>query len=436
MRIVILLLMLLSLALAREVELKEAIDLALKNSPLIRSAQRDLRAQELELKAAKGALFPRIKVEETFTRTDVPAYAFMSRLNQERITMQDFDPARLNNPKAINNFETKFTLEVPIWLGGKLQSAQSMAEYEYRAMSFEAERREEEVTRQAYNAYMDAVLAKESIKVAKQAVEDAREHLRLAEQMHKVGMALLSDVLRARVYLSKAEENLEKAIRGYQVAKRGLEVVVGIPLGDFDVQSAGQCPQIDIKALKEGVKSRRDIRALEERLKTLEEAYKFTISDSLPQVFAFAQYSLNSKDYPFGADGKGYLAGIGVSWTFDTGLTTLRKAQANLERRASLQERLKLLRDSAVFDLDRSYAEYENALGMLRSAEDRIRASQEVLRIMELRYRNGLARMVDILDAQTELDKARFERVQAINACHKAYMDILYNAGSVEEVKR
>ncbi|WPM32848.1 TolC family protein [Hydrogenobacter sp. T-2] len=436
MRIVVFLLTLLSLALARELELREAIELAIRNNYLIKSAQRDIKAQELELKAAKGALFPRIKVEETFTRTDVPAYAFMSRLNQERITMQDFDPARLNNPKAINNFETKFTLEVPIWLGGKVQSAQKMAEYEYKAVSLEAERRKEEVIRQVYNAYMDAVLAKESIKVAEQAVEDAKEHLRLAEQMHKVGLALLSDVLRAKVYLSKAEENLQKAIRGYQTAKKGLELVVGVPLGDFEVQEVAHCPQIDINHLREKVQNRKDIKALEERLKMLEEAYRFTLSDNLPQVFAFAQYFLNSKDHPLGADGKGYLAGVSVSWTFDTGLTTLRRAQANLERRASLQERLKLLRDSALFDLNRSYAEYENALDMLRSAEDRIRASQEVLRVMELRYRNGLARMVDILDAQTELDKARLERVQAINACHKAYMDVLYNAGSVEEVKR
>ncbi len=436
MRIAVLLITLLSLALARELELREVIELAIRNNHLIKSAQRDIKAQELELKAAKGALFPRIKVEETFTRTDVPAYAFMSKLNQERITMQDFDPARLNNPKAINNFETKFTLEVPIWLGGKVQSAQKMAEYEYKAVNLEAERRKEEVIRQVYNAYTDAVLAKESIKVAEQAVEDAKEHLRLAEQMHKVGLALLSDVLRAKVYLSKAEENLQKAIRGYQTAKKGLELVVGVPLGDFEVQEVAHCPQIDINHLREKVQNRKDIKALEERLKMLGEAYRFTLSDNMPQVFAFAQYFLNSKDHPLGADGKGYLAGVSVSWTFDTGLTTLRRAQANLERRASLQERLKLLRDSALFDLNRSYAEYENALDMLRSAEDRIRASQEVLRIMELRYRSGLARMVDILDAQTELDKARLERVQAINACHKAYMDVLYSAGYVEEVKR
>ena len=35
---------------------------------------------------------------------------------------------------------------------------------------------------------MDVALAKEAVEVSKQAVEDAKEHLRLAEQMHKVGM--------------------------------------------------------------------------------------------------------------------------------------------------------------------------------------------------------------------------------------------------------
>jgi len=421
---------------AKELKIQEAIDLALKNSPIIKASQRDVKAQELELKAAKGALFPRIKLEETYTRTDVPAYAFMSKLNQERITLQDFDPAKLNNPPAINNFETKISLEVPIWLGGKIQSAKRMAEHEYKAVSLEASRKEEEVIRQVYHTYVDVALAKEAVEVSKQAVEDAKEHLRLAEQMHKVGMGLLSDVLRAQVYLSKAQENLEKAERNYSVAKRGLEVVIGLRLGDFEVEGLKACPQVNVEGLKEKAVQRRDIKAMEERLRTLQEAYSFALSDNLPHIYAFGQYFLNSKDHPFGSDGKGYMVGLGFSWAFDTGLTTLRKAQANLERRYGLEERIRLIKDMALLDVEKAYAEYKNALDMLRSAEDRIKASKEVLRVIELRYKNGLARMVDILDAQTELDKARLERMQAINACHKAYADLLFGAGLIEEVKR
>ncbi|MFN3598887.1 MAG: TolC family protein [Aquificaceae bacterium] len=436
MRSLIILLILVGGLFARELSLREVLELALKNSPMVKSAQRDVKAQELELKAARGALLPRVKVEETFTRTDMPAYAFMSKLNQERIGAQDFDPARLNNPSAINNFETKFSLEVPIWMGGKIQSAQRMAEYEYRAVNFDAKRKEEEVIKQVYHAYMDAVFAKEAIKVAEQALRDAEEHLRLAQQMYKVGMALMSDVLRAQVYVSKAQENLEKAQRGYALAKKGIEVLVGASLGEFDVVDIDSCPEIRLQDIKEKALQRRDIKAIEERLKALREMYSYTLSDNLPQVFAFAQYFLNSKDHALGFDGKGYLAGISLSWTFDTGLTTLRRAQANLERRASLEERLRFMKDMAIFEVDKAYADYENAMGMLKSSEDRIRASQEVLKVMETRYKNGLAKMVDILDAQTELDKARFERIEAIKACQKAYVEILFSAGTTEEVLR
>ncbi|MDW8293948.1 MAG: TolC family protein [Aquificaceae bacterium] len=421
---------------AKELTLDESLRLALENSPLIKSAKRELRAQELEVKAIRGALLPRMRLEENFTRTDVPAYAFMNRLNQERVASQDFDPARLNNPSSINNFETKLILEVPIWLGGKVQSAKRMAEQEYKAVSLERKRREEEVIRQVYYAYVDAVLAKEVIRVSQQAVEEAKEHYRLAERMHGVGIALLSEVLRAQVYLSKAEENLERAKRDYQIAKKGLEVAMGVSLGEFEVRELGECPEVKLEGIREKATKRRDIRAMEERLKTLQEAYRFTLSDNLPQVSAFAQYFLHSKDYPLGSDGKGYMVGLSLSWSFDLGLTTLRRAEANLERRAGLEERIKLMKDMAVFEVERAHSEYKKAMAMLVSAENRIRASKEVLRVMELRYKNGLARMVDILDAQTELDKARLERLQAVNACHKAYVDLLFSAGVTEEVGR
>lgn len=425
-----------SLLAAKELSLQEAIDLAIQNNYFIKAAKRDVKAQELELKSIKGTAYPRIKIEETFTRTNLPVYAFMNKLNQEKVGLQDFDPSRLNNPKAINNFETKLSIEVPIWLGGKIQSAKRIGEYEYKAVSLEAKRKEEEVIRQVYHAYVDAAFSKEYIRVSQQMLEDAKEHLRLAEQMQKVGVALFADVLRAKVYVSKAQENLEKAYRAYSLAKKELEVLVGTSLGEFQVKNLEACPNIKIDTLKEMVYQRADIKALEERIKASQEAYRLTLSENLPQIFAFGQYFLNSKDYPFGSDGKGYLVGFSVSWTFDIGFSTLRKAEASLERKAGLEERLKLLKDMALLDVEKAYAEYENSKDMLRSAEDRIEASKEVLRVMELRYKNGLARMVDILDVQTELDKARLEKIEAIRACQKAYIDLLFSAGLAQEVRR
>jgi outer membrane protein TolC len=99
---------------AVELNVADVLQKALENNREIKAMQREISAGKLELKSARGAYYPRIKLEENFTRTNIPAYAFMSRFNQKRMTIQDFDPSRLNNPSTINNFETRIGLEIPI----------------------------------------------------------------------------------------------------------------------------------------------------------------------------------------------------------------------------------------------------------------------------------------------------------------------------------
>jgi outer membrane protein TolC len=41
--------------------------------------------------------------------------------------------------------------------------------------------------------------------------------------------------------------------------------------------------------------------------------------------------------------------------------------------------------------------------------------------------------MVDLLDIQTQLDLARFERAQALYRCNKSYIEILLSAGILKE---
>lgn len=420
---------------AGDLGLQEAIHLALENNLEIKALKNEVKASELELKAAKGSYFPKIKAEEIFTRTDIPVYAFMTKLNQERIKLEDFNPTKLNNPSPLSNFETKLSIEIPLWLGGKLQAMEKVASHNLSAMKEDYERKKDEIILKVYNAYMDAVLAKNAIRVSEQAVMDAKEHVKLAESMQKVGTALLSDVLRAKVYLSKAEESLTSSKNNYGVSKKAIELITNTKLGDFDVSDIESCPAVDVEEIKRtALEKRQDIKALQEKIKAMESMYRATISDNLPQIYAFGSYSLYSKSAPFGADGSGYMVGAGISWSFDTGLSTLKKAQSYLEIKRSLEEKLKLLKASVLFEIDKAYANYQNALYSLKSAEDRIKESQEVLRVMELRYKAGLVRMVDLLDAQTELDKARLEKVQALNNCQKAYSDLLYSGGLIREV--
>ena len=71
---------------SRELTLKEAIKIALKNSYQLKAEQKKLKSKELEYKEAKGLRWPTITFSEMFMRTNVPGWAMMNELNQNGTT--------------------------------------------------------------------------------------------------------------------------------------------------------------------------------------------------------------------------------------------------------------------------------------------------------------------------------------------------------------
>ncbi len=48
---------------------------------------------------------------------------------------------------------------------------------------------------------------------------------------------------------------------------------------------------------------------------------------------------------------------------------------------------------------------------------------------MNQRYKVGLAKITDVIDAETVYDKARFDLAKSLYECNLAYVKALYNAG-------
>ena len=91
------------------------------------------------------------------------------------------------------------------------------------------------------------------------------------------------------------------------------------------------------------------------------------------------------------------------------------------------------MRKAIFFEIEKAYKNYENALYSLKSAEKRVKEANEVVRVLRKRYENGLARMVDLLDAQTQLDMARLDYVKALRDCNVARAEVLFAGGILKE---
>jgi len=379
--VLISLLLLVGLSLSAEIPLEVFIKDALQNNLELSSQKRSVKASEYEYKSVRSFLFPTIKLEETYTQTDISSYYLFTKLNQERISFQDFNPSKLKDPGSIQNFETKISLEIPIWMGGKLRAFKNMAKNKWEGDKTLYGRKEEEVILKVYEAYANAVLAKKAVEVAKKAVKDAQEHVRLAQKAYKTGVALFADVLRAKVYLSKAKEKLAKARNNYEVAKKALELLTNKRYGNFDVKDFSGCPSVKVEELKsKALRHREDYLALKYYIMSLREGQRSAIGDMLPQVFAFAQYSMYDENTPFGSQGEGYMVGVGVKWAFNTGLGPLFKKKSFKEKELALEKRRKLLAKAIEFEIEKAFTEYKNALKALESAKSRKEEAKEVLR--------------------------------------------------------
>ncbi|NPB05985.1 MAG: TolC family protein [Aquificae bacterium] len=419
---------------AGELTLKQAVRDALENNLELKAYRRQVKASEYEYKSVRGLLFPTVKLGETYTKTNIPGYYLVIKMNQERINLPDFNPARLNDPPAINNFETKLSIELPVWMGGKLRAFKNMAKLKWKGDKTNLGRKEEEVVLKVYEAYANAVLAKAAIEAARQAVKDAEEHVRLAEKAHETGVALFADVLRARVYLSKAREKLRQAENNYRVAKEALKLVTNKDYGEFEVKSFTGCPELSKeRLLKVALSSREDYAALNYYVRSLKEGVKSARADYLPKLFAFASWYMYDQDQPFSNEGDGYMLGLALTWDFNLGFAPLYKAKSFKEQELALRRRRELLAKAIKFQIEEAFAAYQNALASYESAKARLEEAKEVVRVMKKRYEEGMARMVDLLDAQTQLDMARFELVQALKACNVAYAKALFSAGVLKE---
>ena len=69
----------------RRFTLSEAVNAALENNHELKAQKNALAAKEEDIGIARSYLLPKISLEERYSRTVNPGYAFMTKLNQQRI---------------------------------------------------------------------------------------------------------------------------------------------------------------------------------------------------------------------------------------------------------------------------------------------------------------------------------------------------------------
>ncbi|MFD0836472.1 TolC family protein [Mariniflexile aquimaris] len=404
----------------------EVLNKVSENNQSLKISNEDFKSARADYRQTNAIFLPNITASHTGISTTNPLMAFGSKLNQEILTQNDFNPALLNNPDQIQNFATKLEIQQPlINIDGIYQRKAAKAKME--AMSLQSQRTKEYLSIEVEKAYMQLQLAYRGVAVLEKALEAANSNKSLAENSFKQGYLQRADILNVEVHVTEVKNQLQTAKSNVQNASNYLSFLMNDEsYVIYQPSDSLAINKIDDKNNVMISQNRSDIKAMESVTEAYEAMNKADKMAFLPRLNAFGSYEIYD-DQVFQGDANGYLIGAQLSWDIFKGSQRIGKAQKS---RAEF-EKSKLQFEQYV---SQSQLELNKAKRALTDAENRLHLtslameqSKESLRIRTNRFKEGLEKTSDLLMAETQYAQKQLEYYQTIFEYNytQAYLDFL-----------
>lgn len=404
--------------------LRDAVRVALDHNKSIEAAGAARQAAGARIQQAKSGWLPRLNYSETLTRSDNPVFVFSSLLTQHQFTEQNFALGALNQPNALNNFQSQLNLDQTIYDAGQLRSAMRSAQLIENVSGEDGRRTQQDVIAGVVRAYYGVVLSGETLAAAKEAVRSAEADLKRAEAVRAAGMSTDVDVLSIRVHMAAVTEQQITRGADLEVARAALNDVLGEPLETtYALTTALTQADVGDTSLEQF-----EHQAAEQRPEAREAKLATTLAETqaaaarsslLPQVGLHAAIEQDRQQFA-GRSGGNWLASISLRWNIFNGFGDkarideakhlLRRSQAEADRAGS----------AIRLEVRRAWADLRAASQRIEVARAAIVEAQESLRITQNRYTAGLNNVTDLLRNETAVLEAKTRYLAAVNDQHVA----------------
>jgi outer membrane protein len=410
------------------VDLRQAIAAALSQNPDLDATRSQIQQAEAAVRQAEGNKMPRINLSLTGSRSDDPLNAFGMKLGQRHVTFGDFDasqyigpssvnvePSTLNNPGAVNNFNTRIELLMPIYNAGQIQNHVDTAKaYVRAAQSGDAVARQH-LIKQVLMAYQGVHTARAYITLAADANKAAQEFVRVSDRLHQQGMVLKSDVLSARANLQEMKIKVIEAKNAEAAALDQLALMMSRPLHEALDVGAPVIPKLlpgttaELRA--QALAKHAGINALRNQIDGAGHQVKAARAERMPKFNVMARQDWNDKQ--IGLDAASYTVAGVLSWTaFDGGITRAAIDRAEAAR-SELAAKLRQAEAGVAYQVGEAQRKALEADEKIVAREAGVAQAIEAQRLIQKRYENSMATAVEVLAAQAQSDKARADLVAA-----------------------
>lgn len=410
------------------ISLEEAKATAIENNSNIRLSELDRKIANAQLHQTDAIFLPQITAGYTAMTTNNPLNAFGFLLQQEQVTASDFDPAKLNNPGASQNYSAQIEAKLPL-VNLDLIFARKGAKAQEDTYRYRTQRTKEYIEFEVEKAYTVLQMAYRAKQLLEESLADVKGIHQSVSNFYEQGLLQKSDLLNAQVQVNTVESALTKAKSNIQNVSDGLHLLMGD--GDsrttLKVDSLKQNYHLNNQLFNEGrLHMRADVMALKKALEATNMMVKSSRMAFIPRINAFGSYGWNdAKIAGFKSDS--YLVGINLSWTLFSGNKNRSQLRMSKFQRSKMQEELSLHLMKSKIELSKTRRSLDDSQTEIETQQISVEQAEEALRILANRHQEGLVNTTDLLMAQAQLYKQKLLLHQAIMSYNitESYLNFL-----------
>ena len=409
----------------QHISVKDAVEIAVKNNNNVKISELDEKVANANYHQTDAVFLPQVTVGYTALSTNNPLNAFGFLLQQESVTAIDFDPAKLNNPGARQNYSAQVEAKLPL-LNMDMIYARKGAKAQEEVYKYKTERAKEYIEFEVRKAYTQLQMSYQAQNILQKSLSDVKQIHQSVSNFYNQGLVQKSDVLNAQVQVNTIETALAKAESNIQNASDGLRLLMGLETSSDVYTTDSLLQDISLYQDRELSSYRSDIMALNKALDATNMMVKSSKMAFLPRINAFGSYSLNdSKAFKFGNDS--YLVGINLSWTIFSGNQNRSKMKSAQFQRDKIQEEFSLHIKKEELELNKTKRDLNDSQVEINKQKASVEQADEALRILSNRHREGLASTTDLLMAQAQFFQQKLMLSQSIMSYNitEAYLNFL-----------
>lgn len=263
------------------------------------------------------------------------------------------------------------------------------------------------------SAYFQYLQSDEALRILKNTHSLLEELLKINQSLVANSKATKDVVLSTEYELNKTEQQIAESEKNNQVAQSYFNFLLNRELNssidkDSTLSVAGT-DQSEIPALTDmALKQRQELAQLQSSLKASEQVVGLNRGNAfLPKINVVGDVGYQGFSYTFGSDQRYWLVQFGLTWDiFKGGEKRSRVQQARIDYQI-LENKMDQLKKQIELQVIQSHYDLQSARQAYAASQSGVRSAQKSFQIIQSKYKEGAAILIEYLDAQNKYTTAQ-----------------------------